>query len=129
MKPEQVGVINQQVIKKLGLSIKENTPIMLGETNIEHMKSEHPDDFEKYFNQLKNILSAPDYIAKHPKKPSIEYTAVDYPKLGILLPYIRAYSNKTAAISDFHSRGSCPEKKRRTNERKVRDEVVRFSVR
>lgn len=56
-------------------------------------------------------------------------TAVDYPKLGILLPYIRAYSNKTAAISDFHSRGSCPEKKRRTNERKVRDEVVRFSVR
>lgn len=78
MKPEQVGVINQQVIKKLGLSIKENTPIMLGETNIEHMKSEHPDDFEKYFNQLKNILSAPDYIAKHPKKPSIEYIKVFY---------------------------------------------------
>ena len=78
MKPEQVGVINQQVIKKLVLSIKENTPIMLGETNIEHMKSEHPDDFEKYFNQLKNILSAPDYIAKHPKKPSIEYIKVFY---------------------------------------------------
>lgn len=63
------------------------------------------------------------------KKQIQQLTAVDYPKLGILLPYIRAYSNKTAAISDFHSRGSCPEKKRRTNERKVRDEVVRFSVR
>ncbi|MBE2912383.1 BREX-1 system adenine-specific DNA-methyltransferase PglX [Anoxybacillus flavithermus] len=75
------------------------------------------------------VVTNPPYHNKYNPVLKKFITAVDYPKLGILLPYIRAYSNKTAAISDFHSRGSCPEKKRRTNERKVRDEVVRFSVR
>lgn len=73
MKPKIVGVINQQVIRKLGLHIIENTPIMFGKTNIEHMKNEHPKDFGKYFDYLPYILSTPDYIAKHPNKASIEY--------------------------------------------------------
>jgi phage-Barnase-EndoU-ColicinE5/D-RelE like nuclease3 len=95
MKPEKVGVINQQVIQKLGLSITENTPIMLGETNIEHMKSEHPNDFKKYFKHLSNILSAPDYIAKHPKKTSIEYIKAFYDedKEDYVLVAVRASNN------------------------------------
>jgi hypothetical protein len=58
------------------------------------MKSEHPDDFKKYFNQLKNILLAPDYIAKHPKKPSIEYIKLFYDedKEDYVLAAVRASS-------------------------------------
>ena len=55
-------------------------------------------------------------------------TSVDYPKLYIRLPSIWAYSNKAAAILDFQSRGSGPEKKRRTNEMKERETFVRFWV-
>ncbi|MCL6586940.1 MAG: hypothetical protein K6T72_10595, partial [Anoxybacillus sp.] len=46
------------------------------------------------------ILTFANYDAFLPifKNLNDKVTAVDYPKLGILLPYIRAYSNKTAAI-------------------------------
>ena len=38
-----------------------------------HMREEHPEDFEKYFSIIDEIISTPTYIAKHPKKDSIEY--------------------------------------------------------
>lgn len=73
MKPEKVGKINEIVISVLSLSLDPNTPIFIGETNLEHMKSEHPEDFEKYGAKLAEILEFPDYVAKHPNKDSIEY--------------------------------------------------------
>jgi len=71
--PRSVGKINQKVIDILGLSIKADTAILLGESNIEHMKSQHPVDFEKYFDKLEDILATPDYVAKHPNDGSIQY--------------------------------------------------------
>jgi hypothetical protein len=73
MKPEKVGEIKGIVISVLSLSLDPDTPIFLGETNLEHMKSEHPADFEKYGGKLAEILANPDYVAKHPNKDSIEY--------------------------------------------------------
>lgn len=73
MKPEQIGKISDIVISILSLSLNTNTPIFLGETNLNHMKSDHPEDFEKYGEKLAEILEFPDYVAKHPKKDSIEY--------------------------------------------------------
>ncbi|RVP92910.1 PBECR2 nuclease fold domain-containing protein [Sinorhizobium meliloti] len=78
MKPEKVGEINDVVISVLNLSLDPDTPIFLGETNLEHMKSEHPEDFEKYSGKLAEILEFPDYVAKHPKKDSIEYVKKFY---------------------------------------------------
>jgi hypothetical protein len=54
------------VIELLQLSLAPGTPIFLGESNIEHMKNEHPEAHEKYFSQLSAILSAPTFVAKHP---------------------------------------------------------------
>lgn len=71
-KPQIVGIINQNVIDLLGLTIKP-IPIHLGTSNITHMKSEHPVDFNNHFSQLGNILSSPDYVAQHPKDGSIQY--------------------------------------------------------
>lgn len=78
LKPEKVGKIDDVVISVLNLSLNPDTPIYLGETNLNHMQSEHPEDFEKYGDKLAEILSSPDYIAKHPKKDSIEYIKVFY---------------------------------------------------
>lgn len=78
MRPEKVGKIKDVVISVLNLSLDPNTPIFVGETNIEHMKSEHPEDFEKYGGKLAEILENPDYVAKHPRKDSIEYIKVFY---------------------------------------------------
>jgi hypothetical protein len=71
-----IGQINQRVIDLLGLSVLPGTPIFLGETNIEHMKKEHPKDFCKYFPYIKNVLSSPDYVALHPTNGSIQYIKI-----------------------------------------------------
>ncbi len=38
----RVGTLSRQVISALNLPIKNETPIYLGETNIDHMKRRHP---------------------------------------------------------------------------------------
>lgn len=78
MKPEKVGEIDEIVIRVLNLSVNPNVPILIGEQNIKHMMEEHPKDFEKYGGKIAEILSNPDYVAKHPNKDSIEYIKVYY---------------------------------------------------
>ena len=46
-KPGKVGEITESVIEALGLSIEPGTPIFIGQSNIDHMMSRHPDDFAK----------------------------------------------------------------------------------
>lgn len=76
-KPKMVGKITQRVIDILGVTnISANTPILLGPTNIDHMKNTHKDDFEKYFPELENILASPDYVNLHPLDGSIQYIKV-----------------------------------------------------
>jgi len=45
----KIGAFSSSVIKLLNLDIPINTPIFIGESNILHMKNNHPVDFEKYF--------------------------------------------------------------------------------
>ena len=70
---KQVGKLNKKVIKLLYLEYKNELPIILGDANIEHMKRQHPDDYEKYGKDIENIIKNPTYIAKNPNKGSIEY--------------------------------------------------------
>lgn len=70
---KQIGKVNKKVIKILNLDYKEELPIILGETNIEHMKSQHPKDYEKYGKNINEIVQNPTYIAKNPNQGSIEY--------------------------------------------------------
>lgn len=78
MKPEKVGEIDEIVIRLLNLSLKPNKPIFIGEQNLQHIKDRHPEDFEKYGEKISEILTNPDYVAKHPRKDSIEYIKVYY---------------------------------------------------
>lgn len=71
--PIQVGQIKANVIAALGLSIAENTPILLGKSNIQHMKNDHPEDYVKYGAYIGDILDSPDYVGINPGDNSIEY--------------------------------------------------------
>lgn len=73
MDSKQVGTLQSSVIEALGLTEKMGTPIYLGKSNIEHMKSSHPADYEKYGGQIHLILEEPDYVGINPKDSSIEY--------------------------------------------------------
>lgn len=70
---KNVGVITQAIVNLLGLSCTANTPILLGPSNIQHMKSSHPSDYQKYSPYISAILSSPDYVGINNADSSIEY--------------------------------------------------------
>jgi len=70
---EIIGEISEEVKKLLELDLPSGTPIYIGPTNIEHMKREHPTEYERYFKLLPRILSTPDFVGLNPKDSSIEY--------------------------------------------------------
>lgn len=71
---KKIGAFSAQIIEILELDIPAGTPIYIADSNIEHMKTSHPNDFEKYGDELKNIISNPDYVGKNVKDDSIEFT-------------------------------------------------------
>lgn len=73
MENKQIGTLDKLVVDMFNLNLDINAPIFIGAKNIEHIKTKHPDDFKMYGDKIEEILSSPDFIAKHPKKDSIEY--------------------------------------------------------
>lgn len=69
----QIGKVNHKVIKLLGLEYQEELPIILGDSNIEHMKRQHLEDYNKYGKDIEDIIKNPTYVAKNPNQGSIEY--------------------------------------------------------
>lgn len=61
------------MIDILGLDYDKEIPIFIGDSNLSHMKKEHPDDFEKYGIDIENIIKEPTYLARNEKKKSIEF--------------------------------------------------------
>lgn len=71
-----VGTLTEKVINTFGLNLTAGQPILCGESNRAHMKSEHPEDFELYGDKIEEIIRDADFIAKHPRKDSIEYIKI-----------------------------------------------------
>lgn len=72
-RPLLVGTLSPRVIELLDLSFRAGQAIMLGESNIAHMKSRHPADYERFGPYIPQILSKPDYVGQNPADGSIEY--------------------------------------------------------
>lgn len=71
---KRIGFFSSAVVETLGLGISPGTPIYIADTNIEHMKASHPEDFEKYGNDIADIIANPDYVGQNAKDDSIEFT-------------------------------------------------------
>ncbi len=71
---KKIGFFSSNVVRALGLDIEPGTPIYVADSNIEHIKKSHPTDFEKYGNELSNIIANPDYVGRNTKDDSIEFT-------------------------------------------------------
>lgn len=70
---KQIGKVTKRVIEILGLDYEEELPIILGDANIEHMRRQHLEDYNKYGKDIENIIDKPTYVAKNPNQGSIEY--------------------------------------------------------
>ncbi len=71
MLKEQIGEFSSNVIQLLDLDIPIGTPIYIGKSNIAHIKSRHPYEYEKYFGDIEEIINTPDYIGKNPHDSSV----------------------------------------------------------
>ena len=71
---KRIGFFSSDVIRTLGLDIPAGTSIYIADSNLEHMKTSHPEDYEKYGSELQNIIANPDYVGKNTKDDSIEFT-------------------------------------------------------
>ena len=54
---KKIGVFSAQLIEILELNIPAGAPIYIADSNIEHMKTFHPDDFAQYGSELSNIIA------------------------------------------------------------------------
>ena len=84
----KIGNFSARVIELLELDIPVGTPIYIADSNIEHMKSSHPEDYKRYGTELNNIITNPDYVGKNAKDDSIEFTKEycingDYVKVAV----------------------------------------------
>ena len=70
---KRVGAFSLEVVELLGLSIAPGTQIFVGQTNIDHMKTSHPEDFNKYYDCLEEILSTPDWVIPDPEGDGIQF--------------------------------------------------------
>lgn len=70
---KQIGLVSKKIIQILGLNYNKEEPIFIGEANINHMKKQHPEDFEKYGADIEDIIKNPTYLARNEKKNSIEF--------------------------------------------------------
>lgn len=92
-----IGYIKQEIIDTIQISIYPNTPIIIGDTNIDHMRSSHPEDFSKYFGEIEEIINNPDYLGVHPSNGSIQFIKqyYDNEKEDYVLVAARASSKGT----------------------------------
>ena len=93
---EIVGEIEDRVIEILGLITSGDRRIYFAESNLEHMKKSHPEDFAKYGADLESILRHPDYVGQNPSDESIEYVKEymvdgEYVKVAVRLSHSGRY--------------------------------------
>lgn len=73
---KQIGTFSEKTINLLQLNIKANTPIYIGDSNIEHIKKRHPYEYEKYFSNIDDIIANPDYIGQNPSDKSVSFVKI-----------------------------------------------------
>ena len=94
-RPILVGTLSARVVELLGLSMRAGQAIMLGQSNIAHMKSKHPEDYEKFGQYIPQILAAPDYVGENPADGSIEYVKEFVIEDAFVKVAVRVTSNGT----------------------------------
>lgn len=112
-----VGRFSQAVIDLLGLSIPAGTPILLGDSNIDHMQRKHPSDYSTYGGDIEEILANPDYVGMNPNDGSVEYVREykvgdEYVKVAVRISttgryFARSvYRLKNSRVEKFIKRGT-----------------------
>lgn len=104
---EIVGYISQSVIETLHLKLKPNTPVFIGESNIEHIKSRHPYEYDKYYRDISTIINSPDYVGKNPKDGSLLFVKLYKVQEEYIRVAVKITSDRRCFAKTLHSLSTC----------------------
>ena len=104
---EIIGYISQAVIKALDLKISPNTPVFIGESNIEHIKSRHPYEYDKYYQDIGLIINSPDYVGLNPKDDSILFAKLYKVNGEYIRVAVKITSGGKCFAKTLHSLSTC----------------------
>lgn len=99
---QKVGCFTQEVIDMLELELATETPIYIGASNVAHVRSRHPYEYEKYLPHISDIISMPDYVGKNPSDDSISF--VKFYKTGdeYIRVAVRVTTKGVAYVKTLH---------------------------
>lgn len=104
---EIVGYISQSVIETLGLKLKPETPVFIGESNIEHIKSRHPYEYDVYYKEISMIINFPDYVGLNPKDGSILFVKLFKVNADYVRVAVKIASSGKCFAKTLHSLSIC----------------------
>ncbi len=102
-----IAHISKDIIDLLGLNILPNTPVFIGESNIEHIKNRHPYEYDRYFSDIGLIIDEPDYVGLSPKDNSILFVKLYEIGSEYIRVAVRITSNGTCFAKTLHLLSTC----------------------
>ncbi|MCC8044691.1 MAG: hypothetical protein LIP12_04230 [Clostridiales bacterium] len=105
MKP--VAHISEKIINILNLPLAPNTPVYIGETNIEHIKNRHPYEYKRYFPHIDEIINEPDYVGLSPKDSSIMFVKLYEVRGEYIRVAVKITQKSTCFAKTLHMLSSC----------------------
>lgn len=105
-KKTKIGHIQEKILDlcpsdKISLTL--NQPIFISEGNEDHIKNEHPTEYNQYFTELSNILANPDYLGVHPSGRSFQYFKFFGNGPDRILVAVRATNGGTLFVRSLYS--------------------------
>lgn len=104
---EIIGYISKSVIEILDLDLVPNTPVFIGESNIQHIQNRHPYEYDKYYKDISTIINTPDYIGINPKDNSILFVKLYKTDKEYVRIAVKITSSGKCFAKTLHSLSTC----------------------
>lgn len=103
----KIGVISKEIVDLLQLNIDPDTPILIGDSNISHIKNRHEYEYDKYFQCLPDIIREPDYVGLSPKDNSIQYVKEFIIDSEYIRVAVKVTRNNKCFVKTLHLLSTC----------------------
>ena len=103
----KIGYFTEEIINLLSLDLDANTPIYIGDTNIEHIKKRHMYEYDKYFDKIDDIISEPDYVGRNKKDGSVSFVKEYKISEEYIRVAVRITTNKKCFAKTLHLLSTC----------------------
>lgn len=102
-----IGYISQLVIDTLNLKIRPNTPVFIGQSNIDHIKNRHPYEYDRYYKDIGMIINSPDYVGINPRDDSILFVKLYKVQGEYVRVAVKIISSGKCFAKTLHSLSTC----------------------